>query len=631
MISTDIISYGHEAVAAEFYYKEPCLPHPPPPSADWFRGERYLVTPHSCMAPLAYGIEDRGQWYDQAIHLDTYTVSDAPEVAALTDAVFSEVIVDIEANVPTMKTRSKKAFPRLRQTLQVIILNLYFAYLLAVPVMYFRDKNRYSKNKRYGRLFFQYERVLAVVDALRRLGYICHKNGNYYKDKGIAKTSRMWAASPLIRMFNQVHIHQPRRIYSAERSELIELRDDSKNKRSIDYPETAETRQMRDNLCHYNKFICGQNVEVQVDGRAPISLTQLDIRIYRGLLKGDFTLLNLQLDKYSFNVTRGVTIGRYPYTTVYRTNNTNNSGYYITHTFFDYSHIINGLEATKKLWWSGDKYTSTAALQPGENKKYLPLLKYIIKERYRYNQKFANNASKDTKAAKKLFGKLNTEKMSLYGYGISKLGLALNDLALHRVFNNGEFQYGGRFYANYQTLPKKFRKHIVINGEPTVEWDYAAHHIRIAYHKEGIDYREDPYMAMTGDKSERTVFKLLSLVVINAEDDVGALQGFRNSNRAKLKELLGDLTDATLKPLLDRFREAHPKITHYLHSGAGVEFQNIDSRITERILMEMTAQGIPCLPIHDSYIVPVRHQECLKQAMIACYKEEMGFEPVIDN
>jgi len=64
---------------------------------------------------------------------------------------------------------------------------------------------------------------------------------------------------------------------------------------------------------------------------------------------------------------------------------------------------------------------------------------------------------------------------------------------LYRVFNNGNFNYGGRFYgAEYQQLSGKERRSMLINGSKVVEADYSAFHIRMIYHLVGIDKKENP-------------------------------------------------------------------------------------------------------------------------------------------
>ena len=41
--------------------------------------------------------------------------------------------------------------------------------------------------------------------------------------------------------------------------------------------------------------------------------------------------------------------------------------------------------------------------------------------------------------------------------------------------------------------------------------------------------------------------------------------------------------------------------------------------------------GIPCLPVHDSYVVPEEYEDTLIQAMVEEYEKEMGRPPVIKN
>ena len=42
-----------------------------------------------------------------------------------------------------------------------------------------------------------------------------------------------------------------------------------------------------------------------------------------------------------------------------------------------------------------------------------------------------------------------------------------------------------------------------------------------------------------------------------------------------------------------------------LRSEAGLESQKVDSDVAEQVMLELINEGIPVLPIHDSFIVPV--------------------------
>jgi len=61
-----------------------------------------------------------------------------------------------------------------------------------------------------------------------------------------------------------------------------------------------------------------------------------------------------------------------------------------------------------------------------------------------------------------------------------------------------------------------------------------------------------------------------------------------------------------------------------------LKLQNLDSRITDIILKTMTNSKIPCLPVHDSYIVNERDKDFLLEVMKESYEYIMeGFSPVI--
>ena len=47
--------------------------------------------------------------------------------------------------------------------------------------------------------------------------------------------------------------------------------------------------------------------------------------------------------------------------------------------------------------------------------------------------------------------------------------------------------------------------------------------------------------------------------------------------------------------------------------------------------MRLSKLGIPCLPIHDSYIVAADYEELLWQVMSEEYKNLLRYEPVIEK
>ena len=106
----------------------------------------------------------------------------------------------------------------------------------------------------------------------------------------------------------------------------------------------------------------------------------------------------------------------------------------------------------------------------------------------------------------------------------------LQRLFTYRIFNNGSFCVGGRFYGPWWvTLPKftnpdgtKFnmRQFIRINGNPVIELDYSAQHPTLLYARKGLSLPHDPYDI---EGYERAVIKQAMLIGLNAKDRRGAM------------------------------------------------------------------------------------------------------------
>lgn len=211
--------------------------------------------------------------------------------------------------------------------------------------------------------------------------------------------------------------------------------------------------------------------------------------------------------------------------------------------------------------------------------------------------------------------------------------------SLHRVFNNGSFLEGGRFYGGWwQEMPKYVRKHITIGAERTVELDYSGMHPRMLYAKKGIEYIGDPYAIRTDSSCMRTLCKQITLIVINAESMKEAVAAVRlKMNRDKKKRLptLDELKKLpgihNLKDCVNEFVTYHSFISEFFFTRIGVRLQNIDAQIAERVMLELTGKSIPVLPIHDSFICAVQHWKVLKESMVQNYKDIVGYYPVITS
>jgi hypothetical protein len=199
---------------------------------------------------------------------------------------------------------------------------------------------------------------------------------------------------------------------------------------------------------------------------------------------------------------------------------------------------------------------------------------------------------------------------------------------MKRVFNNGSFKEGGRFYGGFWTeMPSQLRLRLIIECQKVVECDYSGIHIMLLYNEVGIDYalkQQDPYEIPGYPKTKqyRNMFKKLLLSTINAQTRElakKALQEDINYNPTDYPEEIPDL----LK-VIDDFCEHHEPIKKYLCSGEGLRLMYKDSQIAELVLKAMMIKSIPVLPVHDSFICPKLYADDLIEVMTMAYKKVTG-------
>jgi hypothetical protein len=226
--------------------------------------------------------------------------------------------------------------------------------------------------------------------------------------------------------------------------------------------------------------------------------------------------------------------------------------------------------------------------------------------------------NRETRAMRKRLADLNeglrSQEIAIDGRIIREGDLLGNggraQAQLHRVFHRGDFDLGGRFYGgHWQNIPKEGgRDSITINGESTVEVDYAGLHIRLLYQQIGKPMPIDPY-----DFGPRKQAKLALLIAINARSHMSAVRALADALRhdPEIDDPFG-----VANKLVKAAKARHPEIAWAIASDAGVRLMRQDSELAERIMLQVVrAIGIVPLPVHDSFIVPTAHEGRLRQAM----------------
>lgn len=189
---------------------------------------------------------------------------------------------------------------------------------------------------------------------------------------------------------------------------------------------------------------------------------------------------------------------------------------------------------------------------------------------------------------------------------------------VHRVFNRGDFACGGRFYgAAWQMMPGRWRKRILIDGQPVTELDFGSLHPRMAHHL--LERVEAPADCYAGIQVDREIAKRTVSALLNME------------NGTSRPPLWFKVEEAGMRwaSLVTLARAALPHIAHHFGTGAGLRLQRVDSEIAEAVMLHFAEREIPCLGVHDSFIVRQPHAEELAAVMRQVYRDRIRFEPVI--
>ncbi|WP_439533223.1 hypothetical protein [Polymorphobacter sp.] len=75
---------------------------------------------------------------------------------------------------------------------------------------------------------------------------------------------------------------------------------------------------------------------------------------------------------------------------------------------------------------------------------------------------------------------------------------------------------------------------------------------------------------------------------------------------------------------LRRVEAHHRPIGGWFRTGRGMCLQHLDSAIASKVLDYLTFRGAPCLPVHDSFIVPRSQERQLGETMVRAYYAQSG-------
>ncbi|MDA9816476.1 hypothetical protein N9C75_05440 [Alphaproteobacteria bacterium] len=163
-----------------------------------------------------------------------------------------------------------------------------------------------------------------------------------------------------------------------------------------------------------------------------------------------------------------------------------------------------------------------------------------------------------------------------------------------RIFSNGRFDKGGRFYrAWWQNVPSEYRKYITLDTKKTCEYDYSQLNPHMIYFQCNEDMGEEDAYDRVLNGEHRDLVK----------EAFNAMMQSSTPLLTKPRDL--DLNDVEFDWVFLRqaIVDAHKPIEDMFFKGLGNELQYIDSCIAENLMMHYAKEDQPVLPVHDSFIM----------------------------
>lgn len=181
--------------------------------------------------------------------------------------------------------------------------------------------------------------------------------------------------------------------------------------------------------------------------------------------------------------------------------------------------------------------------------------------------------------------------------------------SLTRIFNDGSFHRGGRYYSTFQGFKSQQRLFITIDNEPVIEVDYKGLHPSLLYQRAGL--QEPLKDAYTIDGYSRKLVKKAFNILINRKKPAPATNSFIFYLNKNKQQYVDDKYPTA--PILDKayclaleqaIRDHHKHIEHFFCTGIGLELQNHDSLLCSSVFDYFLAKTDSIvLAVHDSFIV----------------------------
>ncbi|MCD4692888.1 MAG: hypothetical protein K8R79_08240 [Calditrichales bacterium] len=277
---------------------------------------------------------------------------------------------------------------------------------------------------------------------------------------------------------------------------------------------------------------------------------------------------------------------------------------------------------------------------------------------YKPDKQALENGLNFHRETENLINEINTENLAhtWIAYKESEMDniIAFRPNVCLRQIHSGRLFRGTRLHSwgnlSGQGMPKEQRQTIQIDGEQSAEVDSHCHAIRMLYHLNRIDEREDVYwpekvfkhyfsfnnISLDKRKIVRGFVKIATNICLNTPSINSASGAVRkhlkeNEHGTFLKDLIYKTEESNINGILQRLIKAHPKkVENNFFTEIGLELMTTDGNIMLCTLEELVVQRhVPALAIHDSLVIRSSDIAIATEIFSKNYCKFTRFKPVL--
>lgn len=211
------------------------------------------------------------------------------------------------------------------------------------------------------------------------------------------------------------------------------------------------------------------------------------------------------------------------------------------------------------------------------------------------------------------------EQLKQYRFELDGIRLEHNEFGLRRIFNNGDWNQGGRWYCDFQQKKDSDRRRLLIDGQAVISLDIKNCHSRLGLGCLGHAplANDDLYIrvadrlsASGGSRGKREALRGVVKTVWNAclntkrstyRDNLESSKKLQDAVSKKLNET--ERNREAIGAIIEAIKAEFPGVADVFGKNIGMSLQRAESILTENLLRGFLAHHRPIVTIHEGVLI----------------------------